>query len=278
MTPLRQRVIEEMRLRNFSRHTESQYLLRIRQFAEHFQRSPEQLGPREVREFQLHLLSKVSGDVQAQYATTLRFLYGQVLQRKWVVERIPVRRTPKRLPVVISSQEVLRMIGKVRNIKHRAILATAYAGGLRAAEVTHLKLGDIDSERMVIRVEQGKGKKDRYVPLSVALLMLLREYWRIERPKTWLFPGESDDEPICTRSVGRICAQARERAFILRKVSPHTLRHCFATHLLEAGTNLRVIQVLLGHKSMQTTARYLNVSGEAIVQTKSPLDVATHLT
>ncbi len=169
------------------------------------------------------------------------------------------------------------MLGKIRNVKHRAMLATAYAGGLRAAEVAHLKLSDIDSERMVIRVEQGKGMKDRYVPLSVALLLLLREYWRTYRPTTWLFPGETNDQPICTRSFRKVCVQAREAAFILRKVSPHTLRHCFATHLLEAGTNIRVIQVLLGHKSLQTTARYLNVAGDAVVKTKSPLDVATHM-
>jgi site-specific recombinase XerD len=215
--------------------------------------------------FQLHLLrEQVSHDIVRQYTDALRFLYNAVLHRKWVIEKVARPKKARRLPVVISAEEVLRMLGKVRNIKHRAMLTTAYAGGLRISEVS--------------RVEQGKGKKDRYVPLSATLLLLLREYWRVDRPTTWLFPGQTPDRPISTRSFGKICFRAREAAFILRKVSPHTLRHCFATHLLEAGTNIRVIQVLLGHKSLQTTARYLNVAGDAIVKTKSPLDVATHMT
>jgi site-specific recombinase XerD len=272
-------MIEEMRIRNYSRHTESQYLIRVRQFAEHFGRSPEVLGAKEIREFQAHLIMSgtVSPEVVGQFTTALKFLYGYVLKRKVEIEKVAFPKKPRRLPEVITPEEMLRMLCKVRDVKERAMLTTAYAAGLRAAEVTHLKVRDIDSKRMVIRVEQGKGRKDRYVPLSVALLTLLRDYWKVHRPETWLFPGRNPENPITTRELGRVCKRACTAAAITRKFSPHTLRHCFATHLLEAGTNVRVIQLLLGHSSLISTARYLTVAGDEILHTKTPLDLVTKM-
>jgi site-specific recombinase XerD len=274
-------MIEELRIRNYSRHTEDQYVRRVRQFAEHFKRSPEELGAEEVRQFQAHLVMQgtVSAEIVAQFTSALKFLYVHVLKRSGVeIDRIVFPRKPRRLPVVLTAKDVLRVLGSADDIKARAVLTTAYAAGLRVSEVSCLKVHDIDSKRMVIRVEQGKGRKDRYVPLSATLLVLLREYWKIRRPKTWLFPGRDEGKPITTRAVGRICARARKAAGITGKVTPHTLRHCFATHLLEAGTNVRVIQLLLGHRSLATTARYLSVAGDEILRTKTPLDLVNETT
>lgn len=278
MTPLRQRVIEEMRIRNYSHHTESQYLGRIQAFAKFFGRSPELLGAKEIREFQGHLVrTGASSVVVGHFTTALKFLYGKVLKRDIEIARLAFPRKERRLPEVIAPEDVLRMLSKVHGLKAQALLTTAYAAGLRSSEVVRLKVTDIDSKRMVIRVEQGKWRKDRYVPLSLALLNLLREYWKDRRPKTWLFPGRNPEKHISVRMLRTLCARARKEAGIARKVTPHTLRHCFATHLLEAGTNVRTIQLLLGHRSLATTARYLTVSGDEIMQTKTPLDLATRL-
>jgi site-specific recombinase XerD len=273
-------MIEEMRIRNYSRHTESQYIRRVHQFAKHFKRSPEELGAEEVRQFQAHLVMQgtVSHEVVGQFTAALKFLYAHVLKRDDVeIARIVLPKKARRLPIVITAEEVLRMLCLVRDVRERAMLTTTYAAGLRVSEVSRLKVSDIDSKRMVIRVEQGKGGKDRYVPLSVALLTLLRDYWKVHRPKTWLFPGRHPERPITPRAIGRICMKARKAAGITRKVSLHTLRHCFASHLLEAGTNVRVIQLLLGHRSLSTTARYLTVAGDEILHTRTPLDLVTKM-
>jgi site-specific recombinase XerD len=208
-----------------------------------------------------------------QCTSALKFLYGYVLKRRVEINKVPFPKKRRRLPVVIPPEDVLRMLGAVHDLKARAVLTTAYAAGLRASEVAHLKVTDIDSKRMVLRVQQGKWQKDRYVPLAASLQTLLREYWKAYRPTTWLFPGKFPGQPITCRSIARFCAQARRAAGITRKVSPHTLRHCFATHLLEAGTNVRVIQLLMGHRSLTSTARYLTVAGDEILHTKTPLDL-----
>lgn len=280
MTPLRQRMIEEMRIRNYSPHTEANYIRRVRKFAEHFKRSPELLGAEEIRQFQAHLVMQgtVSPESVGQFTAALKFLYAHVLKRDDLeIAQLAFPKKPRRLPIVLTAEEVLRLLCSVRDVKERAMLTTAYGAGLRVAEVAQLKVSDIDSNRMVIRVEQGKGRKDRYVPLSVALLTLLRDYWKVHRPQTWLFPGRDPEMPITPRAIGRICLRARNAAGMTRKVSPHTLRHCFATHLLEAGTNVRVIQLLLGHRSLSTTARYLTITGDEILHTKTPLDLVTKM-
>jgi site-specific recombinase XerD len=221
----------------------------------------------------LHLIQKkVSWSVYNQTLAALRFLSEVTLGRKDVLERIPFPKQPKRLPVVLSLDEVARFFAAVVGIRHRAILMTAYAAGLRLSEVTGLRVEDIDSERMVIRVRQAKGRKDRYVMLSPRLLTLLREYWRAARPTEWLFPGDVPGQPITGKAVYMVCVQAARTAGLGKHVSVHTLRHSFATHLLEAGTDLRTIQVLLGHRKLETTAVYTHVSPVKVQATCSPLD------
>lgn len=278
MTPLRRRMIEDLRIRNFSPNTIAGYIGYVARFARHFGRSPTDLGPEHVRGFLVHLRDQGSAGVSTmtQSVSALRFLYRVTLKRDWAISAIPYPKKERKLPVVLTREEVLEFLGSLGNLKHRAILTTAYASGLRVSEVTHLRVTDIDSARMVIHVRQGKGRKDRLVPLSTALLALLREYWKIGRPKTWLFPGgKSSDAPITPRSVGRACAKARAALGWTKHVRPHTLRHSFATHLLEAGTNIRVIQVLLGHRAISSTAIYTHLSAASFQGTKSPLDLPT---
>ncbi len=274
MTPLRRRMLEDLRIRNFSPHTQKAYIRYVARFARHFGCPPDQLGPEHVRTFQVHL-----ADVGASFATltqlasALRFLYRVTLRKDWIVERIPYPKPERRLPVVLSREDVIKFLSSPRNIKHRAILTTCYAAGLRISEATHLRVSDIDSKRMVIRIQQGKGKKDRMVPLSPTLLDLLREYWRVAQPRDWLFPGKKRSQPITRRSVQRVCVQARKASGLDDNVTAHTLRHSFATHLLEAGTNVRTIQLLLGHASLSTTATYTQVATGEVLSTKSPLDL-----
>ncbi len=273
MTPLRRRMIEDLRIRNFSPHTIGAYIRYVARFARHFGRSPERLGPKEIREFQVHLVrSGASYSTLTQVVGALRFLYGVTLGRKWIIEKIPFPKPEQRLPEIVSRDDVRRLLDATQNLKHRAILATCYAGGLRVSEVANLRLTDIDSERMTIRVDQGKGRKDRLVPLSKNLLDLLREYWLAFRPSHWIFPGASPTRPIRTRCIERICDKSRQRAGVERRLTPHTLRHSFATHLLEAGTNVRTIQLLLGHRSLATTATYTQVAIGDVLSTQSPLD------
>ena len=273
MTPLRRRMLEDMRLRNLSENTQKRYQDRVAGFARHFGKSPELLGPEEVRSYQLHLLQRgLSSSTLNVTVCALRFLYRVTLQVPWDVKRIPHLKREKKLPVVLSQGEAARFLQAIRNIKHRSILMTAYASGLRICEATRLKVSDIDSRRMAIRVEQGKGARDRYVMLSPRLLLLLRQYWKVERPSTWLFPGRSPQRPISPNTVRQICREARRDSGLGKRVTPHILRHSFATHLLENGTDLRTIQLLLGHKTPASTALYTHVAAHRIHQTESPLE------
>jgi integrase/recombinase XerD len=274
MTPLRRRMIDDMTLRNLSPKTIESYVQRISGFATYFKTSPEHLGPDDVRAYLLHLVHErhLSWSHFNQVRSALRFLYRVTLKQEWVMQDIVCAKKPRALPVVLSLDELSRFFAAITNLKHRAILMTAYAAGLRLSEVTHLRVADIDSQRMVIRVRQGKGQKDRYVMLSQNLLAVLREYWRVARPRDYLFPGVQPDAPISRRTVMNACRDAREIAGLSKTVTVHTLRHSFATHLLEAGTDLRTIQILLGHRSPVTTARYTHVATAASQSTQSPFD------
>jgi site-specific recombinase XerD len=268
-------MLEDMRLRHFSPHTQESYLLQITQFARYFAKSPEVLGPAEIRTYQLYQATekKLAPRSIQITASALRFLYKVTLKKPWVIEDLPTPRKPQTLPVVLSQEEVTHFLESVHTLKQRTILTVCYAAGLRIAEVTHLKITDIDSQRMVIRVDQGKGRKDRYVMLSPALLALLRTYWKAERPRDWLFPGKLPGQPITTDAVQFACKQALRRTGLKKAISPHSLRHTFATHLLEAGTDVRTIQLLLGHRSLSTTARYLKVATSTVCATASPFDL-----
>jgi site-specific recombinase XerD len=265
---------EDMQLRHFSPRTQEAYLAAVARFAKHFGRSPTELGPEHIRQYHLSLLSRhASRSVLVITVAALRFIYTVTLRRPWGVERLPYPRPHRSLPVVLSRAEVARFLAASVGLKHRALLTTVYAAGLRVSEVVALKVSDIDSQRMVIRVRQGKGAKDRYVVLSPRLLPLLRTYWTTCHPTEWLFPGRVPGHPLTTRQVTRICQEVRQRAGLTKAVSAHTLRHSFATHLLEAGTDLRSIQLLLGHRSLATTARYLHVSPQLGLTVQSPLDL-----
>ena len=275
MTPLRRKMLEDLKIRNFAPSTTKAYLRYVARFAQHYGTSPDRLGPNEIRDFQVYLCTerKVSYGLLAQYVSALRFFYGVTLSKPWTIEKIPYPKSERGLPVIPSREQTLRFLSSISNIKHRAILTTSYAAGLRLSEVTRLRVTDIDRARMLIRVHQGKGRKDRFVPLSETLLILLREYWRMARPSIWLFPGRDPDRPIAPRTVQYICAKARQKAGLDRKVTMHTLRHSFATHLLESGANIRTIQILLGHRSLRTTATYTHISRRTLLSTKSPLDL-----
>lgn len=274
MTPLCQRMIEDMKLRNLSASTQDNYVRYVADLARYFGKSPELLGPEEIRAYQLYLVNErdLCANTMSVVVCALRFFFRVTAPRDWVVDEIPAPRQPRRLPVVLSPAEMAQFFDAVRHIKYRAILMTGYATGLRVSEITHLKIHDIDSSRMTIRVDQGKGKTDRYVMLSPRLLKVLRIYWMTCRPQDWLFPGSKPGKPISVGSVDHVCKQARIDAGIKKRVTPHILRHSFATHLLEAGTDLRIIQVLLGHTSPRTTARYTHVAVHNIQETQSPLD------
>jgi integrase/recombinase XerD len=275
MTPLRQRMEDDLQLRNYSDRTIKAYLRCVSNFALHFGKSPDELGPAHIREYQLYLVKQkqCSWAVFNQTVCALRFFYNTTLGCKEMIEEIPYPRFEKRLPVVLSQTEVDALLRAVKNLKHRALLTTIYATGLRVSEVTNLLVTDIDSSRMIIQVRQGKGRKDRFVMLSPNLLTLLREYWKAYHPRHWLFPGQNRRRPINNATAYRICQQAAAAAKLSKSISPHTLRHSFATHLLEAGTDLRTIQLLLGHRNLKTTAVYLHVSTLALRSTISPLDL-----
>jgi integrase/recombinase XerD len=274
MTPLRQRMIDDMRIRNLSPNTIETYVDKVVKFARHFQRSPEQLGPEEIRSHLLHLIDNgYSRSSVVQSVCALRFLYRVTLQRGWHEQALPFPKKEKHLPVVLSKDEVGTFLDAIPRIKPRTFCLTTYATGLRISECSNLIPADIDSKRMVVRVQQGKGMKDRYVPLSPMLLESLRKYWKAVRPKTWLFEGETPGQPISRGAVARWFRTTRQKAGFSKPVSPHTLRHCFATHLLEAGTDLRTIQILLGHRSLGTTAIYLHVAANASQITKNCADL-----
>jgi len=275
MTPLRRRMLEDMTVRNFAENTQSAYLQQIIAYAKYFHRPPEELGPEEVRTSQIYLTqTRMLSPGSVSVATgALRFLYKVTLKRPWAWEEIPMPKRPFKLPVVLSPEEVMHFLESIHNIKHRAILTVAYAAGLRISEATHLKVTDIDSQRMMLRVNQGKGRKDRYVMLSPRLLEELRTYWKVVHPKLWLFPGGLPGEPITRDAVSQACKKAHRASGIKKPISPHSLRHAFATHLLEMGTDLRTIQLLLGHRSLATTSRYLKVANTTVCATSSPFDL-----
>lgn len=274
MTPLRRRMIEDMTLRNFTPSTIQAYVRCVARFARYFDIVPDRLGPEHIRGYLLYLLQE-RGASMSHYNVTrcaLRFFYGVTLGRDDVPESITPAKQPRTLPVVLSSDEVVRFFAAISNLKHRAILMTAYAAGLRISEVTRLRVADIDSQRRVIRVYQGKGRKDRYSMLSPRLLLVLRQYWKVVRPRDYLFPGNLPEKPIAPGTVLKACHRACHHAGLGKDVTVRTLRHSFATHLLEAGTDLRTIQVLLGHRSLNTTARYVHVATASLPSTRSPLD------
>src|SRR5215467_3776600 len=253
MTPLRQRMLEDMQIRHYSPHTLDGYLRYAAEFAKYFKTSPAHLGPEDIRTYQLHLLQQhVSKSIFIQTVCALRFLYETTLGRPWMVDYIPYPKKPKTLPVILSRDEVKALLLAPHHLKHRAILATLYATGVRVSELCHLQGTDIDSQRMVIRIRQGKGKRDRLVMLTPALLPLLRRYWKLYQLKSWLFPGPRITEPITPAGVAHICTQAGHAATLKKAVYPHLLRHTFATHLLEAGADLRRIQLLLGHARLRS--------------------------
>lgn len=273
VSPLRHRMIEDMTVRNLSPATQRSYLHAVTKFSRYFGRSPERLGLEEVRAFQVHLVSTgISWPALNQTVCALRFFYGITLGDDEIPERIPYAREPRKLPVVLSADEVVRFLEAVPSLKTRTALTTAYAAGLRASETVGLRVGDVDSGRMIIRVEHGKGGKDRTVMLSQQLLSILRTYWRLARPKHWLFPGRDEGKPIDVQVLHAACRSACAAAGLAKRVTVHTLRHSFATHLLESGTDIRIIQVLLGHSNLSSTARYTRVSNGLIRRTESPLD------
>ena len=276
MPSLRQRMTEDMQIRNLALNTQMSYVQQVSSFARHFNKSPEELGPEHIRAYQVYLSTerKLAPGSVAIAVAALRFLYKVSLHKDWPFEDvIPAPKKPQTLPVVLSPEEVVQFLGSVGNTKHRAILTACYAAGLRISEAVHLKPTDIDSQRMVIRVDQGKGQKDRYVMLSTKLLEILRNYWRSVRPKGWLFEGDASGQPITTNAVEQACQKARRLSGIRKPITPHSMRHAFAVHLLESGTDLRTIQLLLGHRSLTTTARYLRIATIKVCSTSSPLDL-----
>src|SRR5260370_30098271 len=276
MTPLRRRMTEDMQVRSLSPQTQATYVQQVALFARHFNKSPELLGPEDIRSYQLYLTNerKLAPSSIILAVAALRFLYKITLHKDWsLTEVIPTPKKPKKLPIVPSPQEVLQFLGCVWNIKHRTILTTCYAAGLRVSEAVCLKVTDIDSKRMVIRVEQGKGRIDRYVMLSPKLHQILRDWWRVDRPQRWLFPGDQVDNHIGRCTIEEACQKARRRCRIPKPITPHSLRHAFAVHLLESGTDLRPIQLLLGHCTLPTTAPYLRIATTNARPTNNPLDL-----
>jgi site-specific recombinase XerD len=273
MTTL-QRMTEDMQLRNFSPRTIQVYVYHVGKFADFSGDSPEQLGPEHVRQYQLHLVNekKASWSAFNQAVCALRFLYRHTLPRPWHVDMIPFGKKPKKLPVVLANKEVQQLLPCVKPIKSRTVLATLYAAGLRLQEGLHLTINDIDSARMTLSVARGKGNKQRLVPLSPRLLETLREYWKRLRPSTWLFPGKTGERPMCSTIVQKACKRAAIEAGLNKTVTPHTLRHSYATGLMEAGVDLLTIGQLLGHRSFSSTLIYLHVRRPHLISTPSPLD------
>jgi integrase/recombinase XerD len=273
LSPLRRRMIEDMTVRNLSPATQRSYIYAVAKFSQYFGCSPDRLGMEDVRAYQVQLVAQgLSWPALNQTVCALRFFYGVTLGQTDLPERIPYAREPRKLPLVLGADEVVRFLEAVPGLKSRTALTTAYAAGLRASEAVRLKVSDIDSSRMMIRIEEGKGAKDRYAMLSPQLLTILRGYWRLARPRQWRFPGRDERRPIDPQVLHAACRSACTAAGLAKRVTVHTLRHSFATHLLEAGTDIRIIQVLLGHSNLQTTARYTQVASTTIRNTASPLD------
>ena len=278
VSPLRRRMIEDMTMRKFAQKTQHDYVQRVKDFAKFLGRSPDTAKAEDVRGFQLHLTSsgarvpKINATVAA-----LRFFFNVTLDRPDLAKPLSTIHEPRKARVILSPDEVLGFLEAAPGLKYKAAFSVAYGAGLRVSEVATLKVSDIDSKRMLLRVEQGKGRKDRYAMLSPQLLELLRDWYRVARPQGWLFPGQNPVNPMTTRQLTRACHAAAEMAEIKKRVTPHTLRHSFATHLLEQNIDIRVIQVLLGHAKLETTAIYTHVATNTIREVMSPLDRLTPL-
>jgi len=279
VTPLRQRMLEDMRMRKFEPRTQEAYVRAVRKLAAYLHRPPDTATVDELRDFQLHLVDSGTSPVTLNATLSgLRFFFDVTVGRQEVMVRMQPVKLPRSLPVVLSPQEVSRLIAAASNVKHQAALSLAYGTGLRASEVVHLRVTDVDSQRMTLRVEQGKGRKDRYAMLSPVLLQRLRTWWRIAHaqgrmlPGGWLFPGMNPTDPLTTRQLNRAIHDAADAAGLHKRVSMHTLRHCFATHLLESKVDIRVIQVLLGHKRLETTTVYTHVANDLLHEVLSPLE------
>ena len=278
MTRLRKMMLEELQRRNYSENTIRHYIRTVEEFARRFHCSPDRLGPRHIREYQAELFKKgKSPGTVTQRLAALRFVYVKTLKKAWSSADTPYPKRAVHLPTILSQEEVTRLIDAASTPFHRTLLMVLYATGVRRAELTHLKATDIDSQRMVIHVRGGKGRKDRDVMLSPKLLDELRQHWQRlpKKPSVWLFPGQKNhcgDQPIDTKTVWHACREAAKRAGIRKSLHPHTLRHCFATHLLEAGADLRIIQTLLGHRDLEETTIYLHLSEQRLHATASPLD------
>jgi integrase/recombinase XerD len=280
MTELRQRMIHDLMIRNYSPETIRQYVDAVARFARHFGRSPDQLGADAVRAYQIHLIAerKLSFTVLKIAVCGLRFFYTHTLQKPFPIELIAHPRREKPLPVVLSREEVAAVLAATKNVKHATVLATTYAVGLRVSEVTRLKISHIDSHRKLIHIRLAKGNKDRYVPLSPALLEKLRAYWRLYRPQEWLFPGQNPGGHMSPATVAAVMRQACRQAGIRKRATVHTLRHSYATHLLENGVDIRIIQKLLGHGKPETTMIYTHVATTTLQGVQSPLDLLPKIT
>src|SRR6202158_1221500 len=279
MTRLRKMMLEQLQLRNYAETTIDCYIRAVEDFSRYFNCSPDRLGPRHIREYQAALFQKrkFSPNTVAQHLAALRFFYVKTLKKAWSITETPYPKKAVLLPTILSQEEVARLIDAARPPLHRTLLMTLYATGLRRAELARLKVSDVDSQRMIVHVQGGKGRKDRDVMLSPKLLEELRQHWRRLEPKPsqWLFPGNRNhrgDQPITTKVVWHACRNAAKRAGLKKQVHPHTIRHCFATHLLERGADLRSIQRLLGHNDLEQTTVYLHISERHLHATASPLD------
>jgi site-specific recombinase XerD len=278
MATLREQMQRDLQLRGLSPRTQEVYLQKARDLARHFKKSPDELAEEEIRAYLQYLLieKKVSDSTYRQVYGALKFLYQTTLKRSVVFEKIPHLKSRRKLPCVLERSEVDALFCATPNLKHKAILMLIYSSGIRLAEAVHLKIADIDSKRMMIKIQQGKGGKDRYTILSSVALEALREYWRKYRPSEWLFTGQKKDQPMSDRSIQQIFKAAKKRAGIVKAASVHTLRHSFATHLLEAGTDIHHIQLLLGHQSIQTTMIYLHLRRKDLAKITSPLDTGPY--
>jgi site-specific recombinase XerD len=268
-------MINDLRVRNLAENTQKSYLQAVTGLAKYYRRSPDQLSPQEVQQYLIYLSQErhLSWCSCNTVRHGLRFFYCITLGWSAIYLYLPCAKEPSTLPEILSHEEIKRLLTVTSNRKQRTLLMTTYAAGLRASEVTHLKVTDIDSQRMCLRIEQGKGQRDRYIPLSPSLLAHLRDYWRRYRPPVWLFPGPWSERPMSRHGATRIYHDAKDKARIQKSGGIHTLRHCFATHLLEAGTELAVIQRLMGHTSIRSTMRYLHIAQEHTAATRSPLDL-----
>jgi integrase/recombinase XerD len=282
MTRLRQRMLDDLRRRNYSPDTIRGYIRAVQQFAEYFGRSPEQMGAEELRRYQIHLLHerKLALGTVENNISALRFLYKKTLKRRDLAfGDLPFPKQPRTLPTVLSQEEVTRLIEAAPNRMHRMLLMLLYSTGMRRTEASLLKVSDIDSQRMVIHIHRGKGMRDRDVPLTAKMLEALRDYWRWKKPRVYLFPSKKSapgvEQPISGKTVWNVCRTAATRAGIQKKLGPHTLRHCFATHLLEGGADLRTIQLLMGHERLEDTTIYLHLSQRHLHAAINPLDQLT---